>query len=110
MKAAILALGLALAPAQAEVIECPAKHQGVPLLGGSVYEGPQKQYELMGELKEVRSVQNGYFRFDADNVKWVACWYRPGAPVWHRVQPGVTRCEVQERGALGQLAVKVSCN
>lgn len=109
MKAAVLALGLVAVPAQAEVIECPSKHQGVPLLGAGMYEGPQKQYELMGERKEVRGGQDVDFRFDADKVKWVACWYRSDAPVWYQVRPGVTRCEVKERGASGQVVVRVSC-
>lgn len=109
MKAAVLALGLVAMPAQAEVIECPAKHQGVPLLGASVFEGPQKQYELIGERKEVRGGQDVYFILGADKMTWIACWYKPDAPVWYRVRPGATRCEVQKRGAPGQVAVKVSC-
>jgi hypothetical protein len=110
MKAAILALGMAAVPAQAEVIECPLKHQGAPLIGASMYEGVQKQYELMGKRTEVRGGQDVDFKFDAGNVKWVACWYGLDTPVWYRVRPGVTRCDVRERGAPGQVAVKISCS
>lgn len=54
MKAALLVLGLAAGMAQAEVIECSAKHQGARLVGASMYEGEQKEAELMGGRKKVR--------------------------------------------------------
>jgi hypothetical protein len=111
MKAAVLALGLAAGLAQAEVIECPARHAGAPLLGASMYEGAQKQYELMGESKEVRGGLDVHFGFDAHKVKWLACWYGKGDVVeWRQVSAGATKCALRERKARGgEVSVRLSC-
>jgi hypothetical protein len=109
MRVAALALSLVVGIAQAEVIECQQKHEGARLVGASIYEGPQKEHELMGGRKEVRGGQDVHFGFNGGEMKWLACWYKPATPVWLKVDSAAKRCDLRERTVAGKVAVKVTC-
>lgn len=110
MKAAALVLGLAAGMAQAEVIKCSAKHQGARLVGASMYEGEQKEAELMGGRKKVRGGWDVEFGFHGGEVKWVACWYEPATARWHQVSPAAKRCDLKERTTKAAgVTAKVEC-
>lgn len=110
MIAALLVFGLAAGVAQAKVIECPATHQGARLIGAGMYEGEQKEIELMGGRQKVRGGWDVDYGFNGGEVKWVACWYEPATPLWRQVSPAAHRCDLKERtAASGQVAARVSC-
>lgn len=110
MKSILLALCLVAGMANAEVIECPSKHQGARLIGASMYEGEQKKYELMGGRKEVAAGFDVHYGFNRGDVKWVACWYEPTTPRWYRVSPAATRCDLTEREVTpGKMKAIVRC-
>jgi hypothetical protein len=111
MKTALLALGLVVGAAQAEVIECQPQLDGARLVGGSVYEGPQKEYELMGGRKDVRGGVDVDFGFRGGETKWLACWYgEEGKVTWRQVSAGVKKCALRERKARGgEVSVTLTC-
>lgn len=97
MKALILTAAVLAGAARAEVIECPAKYKGARLLGAAVYAGKDKQYELVGARTSVRNGVDAEYNFNRGDTKWVACWYAPATPKWHRIAPGITSCVLKER-------------
>lgn len=110
MKAAILAVVLLASDAQAEMVECPAKHQGARLVGAGMYEGEQKEAELMGGARKVRRGVDADFGFNRGDVKWLACVYEPAAVRWYRLSPAATQCELKTReGAQGKVTAVVRC-
>lgn len=111
MRAAILAMCLAAGAAQAEVIECQSKHEGAPLVGGSMYDGPKREFELMGDRKEVRGGADVDYGFNGGEVKWLACWYgEEGKVLWRQVSAGAKKCALRERKARGGgVSVTVVC-
>lgn len=110
MKAAAFALVLLGGAGQAEVIECPAAHQGARLIGAGMHQGEQKEAELMGERKRVRGGIEAKYGFNRGDVKWVACWYAPATPRWYPVSPTATRCELKERETTpGRMTAVVRC-
>ena len=101
MKSLILAIGLLTVLAEAEVIECPAKHNDARLVGAAVYEGEQKEAELMGTARKVFSGIDADFGFNRGDVKWLACRYDPAAVRWYRMDPAATQCALKVRGTAG---------
>lgn len=96
MSVVLLALSVAASGAH-QVIDCPATHQGKRLIGASMYEGAQKEAELLGGRKRVRGGVDVDYGFNRGDVKWVACWYEPTTPRWYPVNPAATRCDLKER-------------
>lgn len=110
MRAALaLTIAVGLGGAHAETIECPQRYASAQLVGGSMYDGPAHEYELVGTLAEVSGGQNVAYQFPGTEVKWLACWYGKGAVQWRQVSARVKRCEVRERRARGQVLVKAEC-
>lgn len=109
MKTIILAIALAAGAAQAEMIECPAMHQGAQPVGGGMYEGDEK-VELMGGARKARGGVDADFGFNRGDVKWVACRYETNETLWIRVSPAATRCDLKKRGeAPAKVRVVVRC-
>jgi len=110
MKTLILAVGLLAVPAQAEVIECPVKHQEARLAGAGMYEGEQKEAELMGAPTRVPGGIDAEFGFNRSDVKWLACQYEGKVVRWFRVRAEVTRCDLEKReAARGKVTAKLRC-
>lgn len=110
MKTAILATAVLAGAVHAEVIECPAKHEGARLLGAAVYAGEDKRYELVGARKSVRNGMDAEYGFHRGDAKWVACWYEPETPKWYKVDYAVTSCVLKEREApSGRVISVVRC-
>ena len=110
MSSLIFAMAMAAAAVRPEVIECPATHLGKRLVGAGMYAGEQKEAELMGGRKQVRGGVAVNFGFNSGDAKWVACWYEQSPPVWHRVRPAATQCDLTEREfAPGKVKAVVRC-
>jgi hypothetical protein len=110
MKAAILAMTLVAGDAQAEVVNCPALHKGARLVGAGMYEGDQKEAELIGAARKVRGGFDADFGFSRGDVRWLACVYEPEVVHWYRLSPALTRCELKTRGATpGKVTATVRC-
>lgn len=110
MKVLILAITLTTGSALAEVIECPATHQGARLVGAGMYEGEQKEAELAGVRKRTQVGVDVEYGFNRGDVKWVACWYEPATPRWYRVSPAAIWCGLRERTERpGQVTAVVRC-
>ncbi len=108
MSTLLLALAVAAGSAN-QVVECPATHQGKRLTGAGMYEGEDK-IELMGAPRRVQGGSDNDFGFNRGDVKWVACWYERSTPIWYRISPAVTHCDVKERGAApGKVSAIVRC-
>ena len=97
MKTALLAIILVSGTVQAEVIDCPAKNSGVRLIGAGIFEGDEKQHELMGEPKMVHGGHDVRFGFNGGEVRWIACWYEATAARWYRVSPSAKHCILKQR-------------
>lgn len=96
--------------APVEIIDCPATHQGIQLIGASMYAGRQMEAELMGSRKKVNGGMNVDYGFSRGDVKWVACWYKPATPLWYQISPAATRCNLIERNVTsGKVRATVRC-
>ena len=110
MKAALLAIILVSGAVRAEVIDCPAKNSGARLIGAGMFEGDGKQYELMGELKMVRSGYDVRFGFNSGEVRWIACRYENTAARWYRVSASAKHCILKQRTVESrQVTASVQC-
>lgn len=106
----LLPLTLVAGAAHAEVIECPAQQAGARLLGAGMYEGKNKEAELIGDRKQMRNGQDIDFGFNGGEVKWVVCWYKPATPRWHQVSLEARHCALKERTSRqGKVSAKVIC-
>ncbi|MFL6672895.1 MAG: STY0301 family protein [Massilia sp.] len=106
-----LLAGLLLAgAAQAQVVECPQTIKEAPavnLTGGSMYDGPNHEYELIGTPK---GAKGRHYGFDGRAVKWLACWYgRDGKVAWWKMDAKATSCSVGEQRKAGRVSVRAVC-
>jgi len=95
MKAVLLILvGLSVSSRAAEVVECPKKSDGKPLISiGAFFD---KETEIQGDRFEVR----GGYRIELPlNVAWLVCEYGAigGPQRWVQVTPpaNVKRCTIR---------------
>lgn len=62
-----------------------------------MFEGDEKQCELMGETKTVHGGHDVRFGFNGDGVRWIACWYEPTTARWYRVSASAKHCILKQR-------------
>lgn len=110
MKALLLAL--LVAPAAAQVIECPKSHQSLPLASAAIREGADHQVELAGG--DETKTRDGYdilYRFPGREVKWLACYYgRNGeAERYERMSERAKECRLQVRESKASVTAKMTC-
>jgi len=117
MKAALLALAL-MAPAHAEVVECPKFYPAqakarTALSGAGMFIGEKGgQGELAGERREAKGGWDAKFGFAAGDQRWLVCVYGASGNTtwWMQLDPKTTSCALQMRkGGRGPADVKATC-
>lgn len=107
-----MTMALLAGPAHAQELTCPKRHPEAPaarLIGGSMYHGEARQYELIGTRSKARGGHDVQHGFAPSDVKWLACWYEGKPAWWLRVDSRATDCTVRERRAAGGVIVKLVC-
>ncbi|HEX9173865.1 MAG TPA: STY0301 family protein [Telluria sp.] len=110
----LLVLLLLASAARAQEVECPKRLPGIEapkarLTGAGMYQGAEKQYELVGERTNVAGGYDVQYGFRPNDIRWLACAYDEKYIWWEWMDPKTTSCKLQERKVAGGVSVKLAC-
>lgn len=105
---AVITLLLIASTASAQEIACPQRIDNAHLLGGGMYHGHNKEYELIGLRQPVPGGENVHHGFAPTDVKWLVCAYEGRKEWWVRIDSRATDCRLKSRGKR-KVSVKLTC-
>lgn len=109
MKNLLLILMLAAPLASAQQFACPERLDNARLLGGGMYHGHNKEYEMQGLHSKEPGGYNVHYGFTPTDVKWLVCGYEGRKEWWVRIEKSrATDCRLTSRGKR-KVSVKLKC-